>query len=182
MFKYNKFIMMAFILILANAGVINAQEDQVNLNQIIDSSTQEADPAIEPVYVEPKPIPEGSIEQLDSEEDITSPQQEEIIQEYSKNGNCQVTITNTDKTPDDVWRLSVDGKQVDIFEKGEEHFWGLNLTPGRHEITVTGAFEPDTTGNYSIEFNKCKVIKGPPTENFNDCEMTVFTWFVNVDN
>lgn len=181
MFKFNKYIIMAFILICGNAGIINAQDNQVNIDQIIDSSTEDADPAIEPVFIEPKPAPEGSITQLESEEGNTSPEQEKIIQDYSSNGNCQVTITNTNKRPDDVWRLSVDGKQVDIFEKGEERFWGLNLTPGRHEITVTGAFEPDTTGNYSIKFDKCNVIKGPPTENFNDCQMTVFTWFVNVD-
>lgn len=182
MFKHNKLIItFAFLLIGASFSFTYAQDNQANLDNIIDSSIEETDPAIEPDLTTPKPMPEGSIEQLESEEDSTSPQQEEIIKDYSQNGTCQVTITNTDERPDDVWRLTVDGKQVDVFRKGHERFWGLDLAPGKHEITVTGAFEPDTTGNYSIEFDKCKVLKGPPTDPFNGCEKTVFTWIVEVE-
>lgn len=182
MFKYNRLIItFAFLLIGASFTFTYAQDNQANIDTIINNSIEETDPAIEPVLTTPKPMPEGSLNQLESEEDSTSIEQEEIIKDYSQNGTCQVTITNTDERPTDVWRLTVDGKQIDVFRKGHERFWGLDLAPGKHEISVIKVFEPYGPGSYSINFEKCKVIEGPPTDPFNDCEKTVFTWIVEVE-
>lgn len=181
MLKYSKLLTIITLMLLISGISTVKADDAVNMNQLIESSTDEIDPAVEPVLNVKPQTPEGSIQELETEAEEISEEQEEIINADSGNGNCQVIITNTDKRPDDIWRLSVDGKQVDMMEKGEERFWGLNLTPGKHAVTVTGAFETDNTGNYSIEFLKCKVIEGPPTDGFNGNENSVYTWFVEVE-
>ena len=94
--------------------------------------------------------------------------------------HVQIAIYNTDKRPDDEWSVRVDDKFLGTYLKGKSKFWNVNLAPGKHKVSVRGVFAPDHSGNYSIWFNNCKVVKGPPQEQFNLSEEILYTWVIEV--
>lgn len=105
-----------------------------------------------------------------------------LIDEGKNLGTCMITIYNTNDSPDSEWELIIDNKSYGIYRKGKARFWDLMLENGIHKVCVKSVFSTDDAGNYSIQFNSCKLVKGPNQDPFNIGENTDYTWQVQVDN
>lgn len=172
----HKYIMTAalFSLIMAISGSILLAKQPPSIEDQIEQAS--ANEFSLPINL----TPGDNIDETDRNNGIDD-DNDGLIDEGKSIGTCMVTIYNTDRRPDDEWELIVDGKSYGVYRKGRARFWDLMLDKGMHKVSVKAVFNTDNSGNYSIQFNSCKPVKGPEKDPFNISEKTIYTWHVQVD-
>jgi hypothetical protein len=175
--KYRIFILSLFCLSLLclNCSSIYA-EKKIEMPQ--ESILKEADKVAEIDL--PEYIPQGNTRVEENNTNGIDDDNDGVIDESAHIGTCMIIIYNTNDYPNGEWELKVDGISKGVYRKGKARFWDLMLPVGKHKVNIESVFTEGNSANYAVEFQSCKVIKGPPTNPFNASPNPNYSWIVEV--
>jgi len=98
-------------------------------------------------------------------------------------GNVTITVLDNGGDKDDAFALYVDGKYIFTLYASPSSYSrsaALQLTPGRHTVTLVGVEAPEAVGTYEIRFQGATVVGGDPLEGEDLTPGVVKTFYIEV--